>query len=843
MSADHVPNIPGFRTLRQLGRGGMATVYLAMQESVEREVALKIMAPQLSADPSFGERFLREARIAAKLHHRHVVSIFDVGVHNGFHYCTMEYLPGGPVMRRGAPPLALKPALRCIREISLALHYAQEKGFIHRDVKPDNILLREDGTCVLGDFGIARAAESGTIMTKTGAVVGTPHYMSPEQLRGRAIDGRADLYSLGVVFFQLITGRVPYEASDSLAVGIMHMTAPLPQMPQEYRILQPVLDRMLAKEPGDRFQTGGEIDAALARIEKRLASGDTDTPPPSTEFPTEPLPMRAQRTSGYDTQGALRTEPQLGRMDQVEDVGLRATPRPPLRAHTIPDPPRRGIWWLLLSIVVLAGAAYWQRPLVTAWVSSLLTPAPADEVQLADQALADGNLFGGDGRDALSLYAAALMLDASNARAQAGLTETLRRLRAELASTQPPDAGRIEAIAARLTSIRGFAAEADGLRALLVAPTNTGGTQPDQPRPEPVAGRPGIAELNAAQRAESEGHLDGPSGALKAFAAAQALDPDNAEARRGVDRVAGALTGQARSYLAAGNFSAAEGLQQQLAAIPALATTATALQQEIAAARQTQERKSRIPDLLAEAARLGQQGNWVDPGNRSAADRYRSVLGLDPANQEARTGLARAARAAMSQAEAAMEAREYPRAQSLTQRIKALAPQTPGLTDLRERIDDALEAAKGPSPEQLAERDALIRQGEQALANDQLLEPPGDSAYDKFRGALIKDPHSAGARAGMEAIGRALRQRIDKNLALNRATLADADISALDSVDPRFAGMADLKRRVAEVYASNGLRSLERGAVEQARSDLSGAERLDRDGPTVAQLRAALQGR
>ncbi|HWS26928.1 MAG TPA: serine/threonine-protein kinase, partial [Xanthomonadales bacterium] len=186
MSADHVPEIPGYRILRPLGRGGMASVYLALQESVEREVALKIMAPQLSADPTFGDRFLREARIAAKLHHRHVVGIYDVGVHRGFHYCTMEYLPGGPVMRRGSPPLALKPALRCVREISLALHYAQEKGFIHRDVKPDNILLREDGSCVLGDFGIARAADSGTLMTKTGSVVGTPHYMSPEQLRGRA---------------------------------------------------------------------------------------------------------------------------------------------------------------------------------------------------------------------------------------------------------------------------------------------------------------------------------------------------------------------------------------------------------------------------------------------------------------------------------------------------------------------------------------------------------------------------------------------------------------------------------------------------------------------------------
>ena len=437
----------------------MASVYLALQESVEREVALKIMAPQLSADPTFGDRFLREARIAAKLHHRHVVGIYDVGVYMGFHYCTMEYLPGGPVMRRGSPPLALKPALRCIREISLALHYAQEKGFIHRDVKPDNILLREDGSCVLGDFGIARAADSGTLMTKTGSVVGTPHYMSPEQLRGRAIDGRADLYSLGVVFFQLVTGKVPYEASDSLAIGIMHMTAPLPQLPAEYRMLQPILDKMLAKEPGDRYQTGAEIDAALAEVEKQISAGTANTAPPAGAAPTKPLPpLRAERKSGYDPQGAIRTEPQLGRMDGVDDENLRAEPRHTqfTRAHQAAPPSRGGIWWILLALVLVAGLAFWQRPLITSWVHSQSAPNPASDLDRADAALAAGRLDGSEGSDALSLYASALALDSENVRARNGLTQTLDQLYASAASVQPADRTRIEAIARRLTGVRGF---------------------------------------------------------------------------------------------------------------------------------------------------------------------------------------------------------------------------------------------------------------------------------------------------------------------------------------------------------------------------------------------------
>ena len=224
-----VIEIPGYKILRQLGRGGMATVYLAMQESVQREVALKVMSPALLVDPDFGERFLREARIAAKLHHRHVVGVHDVGREGDHHYIAMEYLGGAVLLGKEGEARPPAFALRVTREIAMALNYAHAKGFVHRDVKPDNILMRDDGSSALTDFGIARASDSATHMTRTGTVIGTPHYMSPEQARGRSLDGR-DLYSLGVVLHELLTGRVPYARTTQLSVS--HITQPVPILPE-----------------------------------------------------------------------------------------------------------------------------------------------------------------------------------------------------------------------------------------------------------------------------------------------------------------------------------------------------------------------------------------------------------------------------------------------------------------------------------------------------------------------------------------------------------------------------------------------------------------------------------
>ena len=259
--------IPGFHIARELGRGGMATVYVAEQLSLGREVALKVLDSRLADDPAFTERFLREGRIAASLHHSHIVAVYDVGACLGTQYIAMEYLPLGS-MAAMDDPLAPRAALRCIREIAGALDYAHARGIVHRDVKSANILRHEGGAYLLSDFGIARLSNTHATLTGEGRVIGTPGYMSPEQWHDRELDGRTDLYSLGIVLYELLTGVVPYGGADRWMIGMQHMGAALPELPAEYRMLQGLLARMLAKDPDDRFATGAEVVGHIESIER-----------------------------------------------------------------------------------------------------------------------------------------------------------------------------------------------------------------------------------------------------------------------------------------------------------------------------------------------------------------------------------------------------------------------------------------------------------------------------------------------------------------------------------------------------------------------------------------------
>jgi len=283
--------IPGYRIEGELGRGGMATVYLAVQESLERRVALKIINPALVTDENFTKRFTREGRIIAQLMDPHIVTIFDVGSHSEIYfYLAMEYLPGGNLAERMKPGLPIAETLKIIKIVAGALGHAHSQGIVHRDIKPQNIMFREQGDPVLTDFGIAKAIGSATVMTQSGVSLGTPRYMSPEQVRGKLVDARSDLYSLGVLFYEMLTGQLPYTADDSFALAFKHVTEPIPDLPPKLVVFQPVLNSLLAKDPEERYPSAEQYILALER-----AAHDYFTPPTADYDKTVVTPVPVQR--------------------------------------------------------------------------------------------------------------------------------------------------------------------------------------------------------------------------------------------------------------------------------------------------------------------------------------------------------------------------------------------------------------------------------------------------------------------------------------------------------------------------------------------------------------------
>jgi serine/threonine protein kinase len=240
----------------------MATVYLGIQENLNREVAVKILSPEMFKDERYLQRFLNEARTACRLMHPSIVTIHDVGQVGNYCYIVMERLEDSLVEKvKFKPDSRLTPieAFRIIRQVAGALDYAHKQGFIHRDIKPDNILFRKDGTAVLVDFGIARALGSQSHLTTTGMILGTPHYMSPEQCKGEDIDHQCDIYSLGAVLFETLTGQVPYKSDSAAGVLMKHVKDPIPQLPADLSKYQPIINKMMAKEKRDRVPSGAEL--------------------------------------------------------------------------------------------------------------------------------------------------------------------------------------------------------------------------------------------------------------------------------------------------------------------------------------------------------------------------------------------------------------------------------------------------------------------------------------------------------------------------------------------------------------------------------------------------------
>src|SRR5262245_49349020 len=337
-----------YRVVRKLGTGGMANVYLAEDQELGRSVAIKMLDERHSQDEQFVERFRREAKNAAGLSHPNIVSIYDRGQAEGTYYIAMEYLEGRTLkellITRGPTPLAV--AIDYARQILGALGFAHRHGIVHRDIKPHNVVVAPDGRLKVTDFGIARSGTSQ--MTETGSIIGTAQYLSPEQAKGAPVTPASDIYSVGIVLYEMLTGSVPFTGDTPLEIAMKHLsTTPLPPSEQRREIpheLDSIVLRALAKDPADRYQSADEMDADLARASRGQAVA-----PETEEAATQVL-----RGAGAATLAGAPTA-----ITRRVNAGPPTAGPPysrPTGFYEYDEPMRRSFWPWLLAVLLIAAA-------------------------------------------------------------------------------------------------------------------------------------------------------------------------------------------------------------------------------------------------------------------------------------------------------------------------------------------------------------------------------------------------------------------------------------------------------------------------------------------------------
>ncbi len=362
--------VAGFEILSKVGRGGMGAVFKARQITVDRIVALKVLPPNLAKDPTFTERFLREARSAAKLNHPNIVQAISAGQEGAYYYFAMEFVAGPTVARmlQSKGWLPERRALEIARDVARALEYAHNAGLVHRDIKPDNILVTADGTAKLADLGLAREIEQADVgVTQAGETLGTPNYISPEQIRGDVeIDGRADIYSLGATLYHMLVGEPPYAGPSGHVVMAKHLSDPVPDARKANREVSvaasAVIRKAMAKDPARRHSDAGamlaEIERALGEPQHRAGRTPESKPKP------KPKPAARARPAPQPE----RPRPSAVGNDTVASPAIRRRRR------------RRGAFpWILAAAVIVVLAVFALAAAHMAGVLPDWVPGPAGD--------------------------------------------------------------------------------------------------------------------------------------------------------------------------------------------------------------------------------------------------------------------------------------------------------------------------------------------------------------------------------------------------------------------------------------------------------------------------------
>ncbi len=822
MSDEPLPNIDGYRLIARLGEGAMAQVYLAIQEGFERKVALKVLTPQLAREERFEQRFTEEARLASQLSHPNIVPIYDFGHSHSHRYIAMEYLPGGDLKQRMLEGIPLVDAIALVSVLAKAIDHAGQQGLIHRDIKPENILFRENRTPVICDFGIARELAQGSQLTMVGNIIGTPRYMSPEQAQGLSVDIRSDLYSLSVILYELLCGHAPFLNESALTVSLKHISELPPPLPPQLSVFQGIIDKALAKQPGERFQSGADLAAALAQAEEQISASFARTVIVNTSELMCAVPVAAGRAASR----ALAT------------TATASLPRPAITAtlQDAADTPR-SVTPFYRKPMILAGALlalnagaiglwYFAASPHEKTLEALSNQAAANPIpgmaekaesllRQAREAYHNGHLFEPEHANAQLFLTTLLALVPHHATGREEISILFERYldtaKEHLSNQDIEDAEQFLNQASQISYYIENAELKDRFSALyksLLKQRQQSLVAEEHTRY--------IEELLAnARESLAQDRLTAPPGdnAFEHFQQILRSSPQHAEALSGIRETASRLLQKALVKSEEGLFAVAQAFVAAATQIapthPEIATTQEKIAQSQQAAQELQLRQNtqRDDDFLAKKARIEQErlnqhqqihawlstaedyveaDQLVSPEEENALELYERVLALEPNNVAALQGRELIGALLVDRALRLAQEDEFQAARNTLETASRLLTIKTRIFTTEQHINQMQRAH---------EHQQLLERAQQAMAANQLEYPVNESAVFFYKKILEHDPSNIEARQGMDAVGL-------KYLELSREALSRDDFSEarrLYTKAQRYTS-SDIELQMAEAF-------------------------------------------
>lgn len=694
-------DIPGFKIERELSPGGSGRVCLAWQQELDRRVILRFAPPEQEADASLRERFADTAGPATQLHHDSIARIFATRRSGTALFLVVEYIPGGDLQQRMRAGIGLRELVMVMRRIGGALDTARQRGFLHLDIRPDNILFRLDGSPVLTDFSNGWWGAPSQPPSGYAAAVGSPAFMSPEQAAGRAVDGRSDLYSLGAVLYRVLTGEAPHPADMVTRPGIEHTQDRIASLPAHLSPLQPIVSRALARNPEQRFQRGIDLAGAIEEAGSGLALA-------GTRFRSDTV-----------------TENEI----QALTGSLFTTPIDVARAEQRPRRQRAAGWRVLMFVLLTAatgaGAVYLidNQPL---WLDAWLAEAGLIENPLLRSAWVDAQSLREDPNQSLAAivagYRRVLAIDANHARARAAVAGLAEQWRASvMESLLQNDIVQAETKLGEMYTAFPDDAALDDLQRQLANRKNAEAL---------------LASTQALLRSHGLSDVPSATAAIQAYHEIMRLAPGHPVARQELDVLGEHYAARARDAAVLGDLQEAISYLERATAANSDLSVLAGVRAEI---QQATTAQAAIEELLQQARDYRLQGLLVTPPGENAAELYNRVLATAPDDVLARQGLSEVTSQLLNQANGMLEDDDFAGVSGLVDQASAAGIESDALLQIKSRMDTRL-AALATVAVNLQEAERLLRRGF-------VTEPPGQNAVSLLREVERLDPGNGRAAA------------------------------------------------------------------------------------------------